>query len=244
MIDEWKMATIIPIPKLGKELSSPTSYRPISLLSCFAKLVERLITRRLYYYVETNKLFSATQAGFRKRLGTHDQISRIENQIKVALARQQVCVIVFFDIAKAYDTVWHLGLLVKMAKLGICGKMLRWVQEYLQARTFKVFFEGSYSSSRNISSSVPQGSSSAPSLFNIMVHDMPRVAGVYRSEFADDIAIAATGSDVCQVTSRVQEQINALGDWCKRWGLDLNVGKTKAMLFHEKTYSTPGIGVE
>ena len=85
--------------------------------------------------------------------------------------------------------------------------MLTWVKEYLSGRTFKVFYEGSYSSERTVTSSVPQGSILAPVLFNVMISDLSRVDGLTMSEYADDITIYCRGADLLHVKSKVQDQI-------------------------------------
>ena len=103
VLPEWKMATILPILKLDKNPTEPKSFRPISLLSCFAKLIEKLICNRLVYKIETNRKFSETQSGFRKRLCTMDQLSRLENEIRLGLYNRKYTIAIFFDLSHAYD---------------------------------------------------------------------------------------------------------------------------------------------
>ena len=122
---QWKYALIVPIHKHGKDPSSPKSYRPISLLSCVAKVAERMLSKRIGYFLETNNLLSVNQAGFRKRLSTLEQISRVESSVRDALASKQICIVVFFDLTGAYDRVWHLGLLSKLAEVEIKGNVLK-----------------------------------------------------------------------------------------------------------------------
>ena len=126
-----------------------------------------------------------------------------------------------------------------VSNCGIRGKMLTWVREYLSGRTFKVFYEGGYSSERTVTSSVPQGSILAPVLFNDMISDLPRVDGVTMSEYADDITIYCMGAELQHVKAKVQDQIYLFHEWTKEWGLQLNQNKTKAMLFTRKKVSPP-----
>ena len=239
--EEWKKAIIVPIHKKGKEPSQPSSYRPISLLSCVSKVVEKIVCKRVNYYLEHNNLLSSNQAGFRKRLSTQEQIGRVETQIKEALANKKVCIVVFFDLTGAYDRVWHMGLLHRLASLGIKGRMLKWIKEYLRGRSFQVFLEGSLSTSRSIGSSVPQGSSFSPTLFNVMIGNIPLQEGVQTTEVADDIAIICSHTDLTSVINNIQDQVNSFSKWCDDWGMVININKTKAMFFTHRQISTPVI---
>jgi ribonuclease HI len=230
----WRSAIIIPINKPGKSPTSPASYRPVSLLSCVAKVMEKLICSRLYYYLEINCSFSNTQGGFRKRLSTVDQLARLELTVRNTLVNRGICVCVFFDLSSAFDCVWHLALLYKLAACGIKGRLLKWIAAYLEDRDFKVLLDGEYSSVRNISSGVPQGAILSPVLFNVMLSDLPTTLGVAASEYADDITIYATGNDINTVTANIQRAVDNLYAFTTKWGLSLNYSKTKCMIFTRK----------
>ena len=103
----WKKAIIVPILKPEKDRTNIDSYRPISLLPCLPKLMEKIICSRLTHFFENNRSFSVNQGGFRKRMSTLEQIGRLENQIRLALISREFCVAVFIDLSKAYDCVWH-----------------------------------------------------------------------------------------------------------------------------------------
>ena len=132
---DWKKSLIIPIPKAGKDLSEPASYRPISLLSCVSKVIEKLVNTRLSWYLETHNKLSHTQCGFRKRRSTEDILTQIEHQIRSCLVNRKDTVSVFFDLQQAFDTVSHGHLLYKLAAAGIEGNMLLWIHEFLSERT-------------------------------------------------------------------------------------------------------------
>ena len=135
--DEWKIAIIMPIPKPEKNLEQPESYRPISLLSCVSKLMENMIAKRLTYLIETGKLLSKSQFGFRLRRGTIDPVIGLEDEIHKVINNKKVIIVVFFDIKSAYDTVDHTLLLNMLASKGITGEMLGWLKKFLTGRIFK-----------------------------------------------------------------------------------------------------------
>ena len=227
----WKLSIVLPILKGGKLSTRPESYRPISLLPCCGKLMERLIFNRINYELESNKRFRASQGGFRKRLCTLDQIMILENDIRYALASKQILIAVFIDLSKAFDSVWHMGVLYKLQLLGIKGRMLRWIKDYLNERKFKVYFEGAYSSERPISSGVPQGAILSPLLFNVFTSDLPIGGDIKSTEYADDIVFYCLGQDIAGITAALQRQLDVFEAWTKEWGLEINVLKTKAMIF-------------
>ena len=229
--DSWKKAVIIPIAKPEKDLTAPCSYRPISLLPCFAKLVEKLICSRLTYHLENNNCLSSSQGGFRRRMNTQYQVAIYEHNIRVALKSKKICLAVFIDLSSAYDLVWHTGLLYKLAMCNVEGKMLKWISEYLKNRKYKVFHEGMYSSERNVTSGVPQGAVISPILFNVMLADLPIGDDVNNIIYADDLLIYAVGEDINELSEKLQLQVNAISKWTKLWGFQINLKKTKAM-FH------------
>ena len=241
---QWKAAIILPIPKPGKPPGEPASFRPISLLPCFGKLAEKLICNRLNFVIEAENAFSPTQGGFRRRMCTMDQVARLENVIRNSLGTRQYCVAIFFDLSHAYDGVWHLGLQSELTRCGIKGKLLRWIKEFLTDRTYKVYYEGEHSNSLSISSGVPQGSILAPTLFNIMMSNIPHVQHVNVAEYADDIVVYCSDIDYGRVTYLIQLQVTILNKWLKEWGFKLNEQKTKGMVFSLRPYDEPNINIE
>ena len=240
----WKEAIVLPILKPGKSALDPKAYRPISLLPCIPKLMERLVCNRLNFQLETTGALSATQCGFRRRLCTLDQVARLEKCVRESFVNRQVCIAVFFDLSCAYDSVWHLGLLYKLQQKGIRGKMLAWIREYLKNRSFKVLFEGAISPVHIIRSGVPQGAILSPTLFNVMLSDLPRVRGVTLAEYADDIAIYCSGPDLGEVQARIQAQVNQIFNWTQFWGFRLNPEKTKGLLFTCKNVNYPHVRID
>ncbi|KAG1677308.1 RNA-directed DNA polymerase from mobile element jockey [Nymphon striatum] len=107
----WLEATVIPIPKPGKDHTDPLNYRPIALTSCICKTMERMINCRLTYYLETNNILTRYQSGFRRQRSTIDHLVRFETLVREAFVRREHLAAVFFDLEKAYETTWnHVGI--------------------------------------------------------------------------------------------------------------------------------------
>lgn len=235
----WKSAIILPFLKPDKLPTALSSYRPISLLSCVAKLMESLIASRLMYWLETRSSLRPEQGGFRRRLSAIDQVARLESAVRDAYASGSYLLVVFCDLSKAFDQVWHAGLLYKLSQCGVRGHLLSWLRAYLQDRTFRVYFEGEYSSVHSAKSGVPQGGILSPLLFNVMMRDVPTVVGVVSAEYADDICFYTCHADLAVASARLQSMLSAFRTWTVQWGLTLNLEKTKYMCFSRKRSVPP-----
>lgn len=134
----WKEAIVLPILKQGKDPSSVNSYRPIALTSCLLKVFEKMINRRLVYYLEYNGILDPCQSGFRTARSTTDNLVLLESYIRNAFVHNQYCLSVFFDLEKAYDTAWRYGILQDLSSFGICGRLITILRDYLSESKFRV----------------------------------------------------------------------------------------------------------
>ena len=132
----WTNSLIIPIPKQGKDLTKPQSYRPISLLSCASKVMEKMINTRLNWFLEKTSGYSDTQCGFRKQRSTEDLLIKIEHEVRASLVNKKVTMAIFFDLKQAFDTISHDQLLIKLTRAGVKGNMLGWLESFLKQRTY------------------------------------------------------------------------------------------------------------
>ncbi|WP_419606317.1 RNA-directed DNA polymerase, partial [Thiolapillus sp.] len=107
----WREATIVAIPKPGKDSSDPNNYRPIALTSCLCKTMERMVNNRLMWVLESKGLLASEQCGFRKNRSTADHLVRFDSYIRNAFAKKEHVLAIFFDLEKAYDTTWKHGIL-------------------------------------------------------------------------------------------------------------------------------------
>ena len=138
----WRNAHIVPIHKTGKDPKEAKSYRPISLTSCVGKLGERMVNRRLYWWLESNGLLTEAQAGYRAANRTEEQLFRLVQNIQDGFQDGTSTTAVFVDFQQAYDRVWGKGLLLKMQRLGIKGKMYSWIKDFLSERTIQTKVDG------------------------------------------------------------------------------------------------------
>ena len=230
----WKHGIVLPFSKPHKLNSITPSYRPITLLSCVGKLMEKVIQKRLEYHLESHCLLSHTQYGFRPRRSIEDIVLQLKAQITTALSSKQYCCVVYLDLQGAFDGVWRHGLLYKLSQLGIKGNLLRWFCSYLQDRTQAVLVHGTTSSSATTTAGVPQGAVLSPTLFNVMLSDIPLHDRIATYIFADDITIACSGSSVATVESLLQEHLNTLAEWFGCWKFTIIESKSKLQVFSRK----------
>jgi hypothetical protein len=144
----WKRASVVPLLKSGKDPSRMDSYRPISLTSCLAKVMERAINNRLHWYLDKNKYLPKFQTGFRKNCSTMDNIIKLESSIKSAFNHQKICTAVFLDLANAYPSTWITGITDKLTKMHVAGTMLRWLHHFLNGRKLQVKIGYTFSEER------------------------------------------------------------------------------------------------
>ena len=229
----WKDAILVPIHKPGKDRTDPASYRPISLLSCIGKLMEKLVNTRLTWHFESKKLFSPEQCGFRRNLSTEDQVTYIAQEIEDGFQDGMHVLSVQVDMEKAFDTVWKEGLKLKLLRLGVEGLMFDWLCSYLENRTARVQLQGLNSRQRTMEQGVPQGGVLSPTLFLAYVNDISTSppAAVNSAMYADDLAVWAKGKDLTKLAVTMQTALTDLEAWSKQWYLRISPNKTTYTVF-------------
>lgn len=232
----WKHSVIVPILKSGKVASDPSSYRPIALTSQLGKTMEKMVTERLSYYIESRDIFSSYQSGFRKGRNTMDSVLSLESKIRKAQTNKEIVIAVFFDIEKAYDMLWKEGLLIKLDKLGVGGKMYNWVLGFLFGRTIEVRVGKEYSLVYMVENGTPQGSVCSPILFNCMINDIfeEMAGGVSKSLFADDGALWVRGRNQKFLQKKLLAAVDKVEQWANRWGFKMSVAKTQVICFAKR----------
>ena len=230
----WKQAIIVMLPKSRSNLHDPNNYRPISLLCCLGKLCERVVQGRLYTHLESNGLLSPQQSGFRRFRRTADNILFLTQKVQENLNKRKKVCCFFFDLKKAFDNVWHAGLLAKLATLNTPAYIFLWITAFLENRTFRVRVSDAISSPGSISAGVPQGAVLSPTLFNVFVNDIPlesTPSKSYSTLYADDLAVYFTYTTDGAHCARVTKYLGKLEAWLFANRLEMNVAKTCYMIF-------------
>ena len=228
--DSEKLAKVVPIYK-AKEKSDFSNYRPISLLTSLSKVLEKVVHKRTYHFLQQNDIFYRSQYGFRNSRSTIDAITKFVNDSITSLEAKESTISVFLDLSKAFDTIDHTILIKKLEFYGIRGQPLNWFRSYLSDRKQFVHYQNSNSGQQNMSCGVPQGSVLGPLLFIIYTNDLPACLDNTKSIlFADDTTIYMSNKNIDHLYQLVNADLNRLNDWFKANKLSLNVGKTNFML--------------
>lgn len=227
----WKHANIILIKKPRKPKHKLTSYRPISLLHCLSKVTERVLHSRLLEHITQHNILPEFQYGFRQEHSTTQQIARITEHIHKHFNTSTQTAAVFLDIEKAFDKVWHDGLIYKLQRHKFPTQMTQILHSYIQNRTFHVTIDDETSTPKIITAGVPQGSILGPTLYNIYTADIPTPEHCEIAQYADDTAIYTSSRYRKTLHNRLQEGIETLEHYFTKWRIKINETKTVAIIF-------------
>lgn len=232
--ERWKEAYVIPILKEGKQPTNPGSYRPIALTSCICKLLERIVNRRLVWFLEYNGLIDKYQSGFRKGRSTLDCLAALATEAHDSYRRKLYLFCIFFDLEKAYDTCWKHLIMNQLHKFGLRGELPKLIEDFLTNRKFRVKVRGSLSELFTQEMGVPQGGVLSCTLFSIAINTVVEVIkglATY-SLYVDDKRIAYAHSDPKICETRLQRVLDALHRWSLETGFRFSLDKTEWMVFH------------
>lgn len=235
--DTWKDALVCPIFK-GGESTSVSNYRPISLLSCLEKVCERVVFKHLYNHFHDNRILTPLQSGFMPRDSTTNQLTFLYNSFCQALDSGKEVRVVFCDVSKAFDRVWHLGLLCKLRAAGISGNLLSWIGSYLTNRRQRVILPGSCSDWNFIHAGVPQGSILGPLLFLLYINDIVKDIGSNIRLFADDTSLSIVVENPVSAAQILNFDLDKIANWAKTWLVTFNPVKTETLLISRKLLQT------
>lgn len=240
--NQWKYAEVIMVPKPSKPENVVSSYRPISLLTTFSKLFERIFLRRLIPILERKSIIPEHQFGFRQHHGTPEQCHRILNVIRDSLERKQYCSAVFLDIQQAFDRVWHQGILFKLKKL-LPAPYYLFFKSYLEKRFFYVKVNSEMSDICSIKAGIPQGSVLGPVLYTIFTYDMPTNENVTVATYADDTALVAANDSPTIASEIIQQQLNDIEGWLRKWNIKVNTDKSTHITFTLRRQDCPAVAL-
>lgn len=219
--DLWKHAIVIPIHKKG-DASSPENYRPVSLCCIPCKIMENIINTKIMEHLVSKKLLTENQFGFRKNKSCALQLLKCKNIWSKNLDVHNHMDAIYIDFSKAFDTVSHEKLIIKLKAYGIGNFCLNWIKAFLQNRSQVVKFGGSFSNPLPVTSGVPQGSVLGPTLFLLFINDLCDYQTTSSfSLFADDVKI----TNQVSLSKVLQDDLNYVKKWSDTWQLKLSLHK-------------------
>ena len=229
-----KIAKVIPCHKKGST-KDVNNFRPISLLSIFSKIMEKLMASRLNRFLEEHSIIFPNQYGFRAGCSTTHSLISITETIKKTMENEKYGCGVFIDLKKAFDTVNHEILLLKLEHYGIRNAALKWFRSYLTDRKQYVYLSGVNSEVKSISCGVPQGSVLGPLLFLLYINDLPNISKKLKFFlFADDTNIYFESDNPTDLEKIMNKELGKLFEWLCLNRLSLNISKTNFIIFQSK----------
>ena len=233
--DLLKFAKITPLHKKESKLDFH-NYRPISLLSIYSKIFEKLIYSRVYAYLVKYDLISSKQFGFRSNHSCNHAIISLTEHVKKLLDEGHIVCGVFVDLEKAFDTVHHDILCDKLNAYGLRGKVNDLFKSYLSNRKQYVSLNGFDSSMEDIKCGVPQGSTLGPLLFLLYINDFRLCLTESSSgHFADDTFIIYNSKKLKTIETVINYELKQVIKWLRLNKLSLNAGKTELIFFHSNS---------
>ena len=235
--DCWKVSSVVPVFKNVGERSTAKNYCPVSLFSVVSEVFEKLVNNRIVGHLEKCGLFSDFQYGFRSSQSTADLLTVVSDRIARAFNRSGATRAVALDISKAFDRVWHAGLLHKLKSYGISGQIFSLICSFLSNRRLRMVLNGKSSQEYPVNARVPQGSILSPTLFLLYINDLFDDVICDIAIYADDITLYSKcdqASDLWQqleLASELESDLRDMVDWGKKWLVDFSTGKTQLVLF-------------
>ena len=228
---KWKTGRIIPLLKPGKSPSEGKSYRPVSLLSPAAKILESLILPDLTESIN----FADHQHGFMKGRSTNTALHKLSEHVTTGLNKDRPIdrtVVVALDLSRAFDTVNHEILLTDISKLNLNGNIKRFLCAYLRGRYTYVEFRGSRSKPRKMKQGVPQGGVLSPTLFNLYMVSIPAPPGnIQLITYADDSNVMNSGQNIDKICQELNPYLDLLDTWFSDRNLFISAEKCMATVF-------------
>jgi exonuclease III len=237
----WSTGLICPIYKKG-ERDDPNNYRGITITNSISKIFTSIMNKRLTQFLEKENSICVEQIGFTKKCSTSDHILVLKTLIDSTKMKHKGLYVCFVDFSKAFDTIWHTGLLYKMCDIGLSSNFVKLMSDMYSQMTAKVKMKNQITSREfPIGVGTRQGCNLSPSLFKIFLNDLPRYLDQCGCSpvtlldttlsallYADDLVLVSTSAE------GLQKCMNLLGRYCTQWKLKINLSKTKVMVFNKR----------
>ena len=190
------------------------NYRPISVISTIAKVMEKIAHNQLYLYLQNENILSPSQHGFRKGHSTVTALLEITDRLYHNIDIGELNGVIFLDLRKAFDTIDHQIMLKKLRCYGIAGTAHNWFSSYLSNRSQYCQVDGNLSQPSSVLGGIPQGSIPGPLLFLLYINDLPNcLSDTKCNMFADDTQLDRSSSDVNIVTNALDNDLKNVSVW-------------------------------
>ena len=232
--NKLKLGRVIPLHKSGSS-TILKNYRPITTLSIFSKIFEKLVHVRMTSFIKENDIIKPNQFGFQKNKSTSDAILEFLENVYESFEENNYYLALYLDFSKAFDTISHDILLKKLDYIGFRGPIQSWIRSFLSGRSQYVEVGGSVSCSLPITIGVPQGSTLGPLFFILYINDMINsLTNMDIIHFADDSTLHVKFAKNSNISTMVNNELYSINNWLKVNKLCLNIDKTKYMIFSIK----------
>ena len=232
-------ANVAVIPKPGKtteQLSVPGGWRPISLLSCLAKPMEKILASRLLTKCEEEGMLPPEQFGNRPKRSCEAAVRLVVQMVRAVWAQNSAASLLQLDLKGAFDRVHHEWLLVTLHRTGLPAQLLKWIKGWLHGRQSSMRVDGEETRFRDIPAGVPQGSPLSPILFVLFLaplYNRLRRDGIMLAGFADDTNILAFGKTHRDNVSKLEATYRAAEKWAAEVGMQFEPAKSELIHFRE-----------
>ena len=206
------------------------------------KFLKDLFLKKCFLFFIENKLIAANQSGFKPGDSCINQLIAITHEICQSFDAGYEVRGVFLDISKAFDNVWHDGLIFKLKQNGISGKLLNLIKDFLKNRKQRVVLNGQFSSWADADAGVPQGSILGPLLFLIYINDVTNGLSSSAKLFADDTSLFSVVFNVDATAKELNDDLAKVQDWALRWKMSFNPDISKQaqeVIFSRKLKKNP-----
>lgn len=230
---QWKKAKIIPILKPNSDPFQPNSYRPISLLSCLSKLLEKIIAKRIQYWITTESLMTPNQIAYQIGLSTTDALIKVSSYLIESLNNHNHVDSLALDMTKAFDKCWPETIVAQIRKWGLSGPLLNLIHSFLTNRQLQITYKTLNSNTHPLVYGVPQGSPLSALLFIIAINSLSellnKVPRIQHTFFADDFQIYCSFKK--KMSNNIQTALNKIEKWCKSMGFEISTSKNQHIHF-------------
>ena len=228
--DIRKLANFSPMFNTGAR-NNKNHYRPISVLSIFSKLIEKIVHDQLLNFMQLNKILIPNQFAFKKLHSTITSLINVSDYWYENINEKKVNIALFLDLKKGFDTVDHEILISKLDSYGVQGDAKEWFVSYLNNRYQYCSLDGYRSTAKMITCGIPQGSCLGPLLFIIYLNDFTSCLQFSKVNlYADDTETTISSSDIGDLTRSFQTELDNISDWMRVNKLGVNPDKTEFMI--------------